>query len=450
MKLTLRASTVLLVVAAMVCGATPAVSQTTDLPPVRGGLFGGDDVARRARHKLDFSLSLVEANDSDTPAEVRGIAPVDTLIGGYSTMLMGTTDYHWEGSRVQVGATSSSVLRRYSELQDLRTVSYSGGVGLSARLGARTTLLANQTVAYSPSYLYGLFPGYGVRKPGDAVPTAADYAVDDSESFAYGTTVGLTHGLTRRSRVSATGDFQYTDYVHKTGNLQDLNSKGIRGDLSHNLSRNASLRVGYRYRTGAFGYGFGGIGSGLQTTEHGVEAGVDYSRPISATRRMIFGFSVGSSTADTPVATAGEVSEGRLIRLSGAGSIGWQFARGWQTRASFRRGVEYIAQLSQPVYADGFSTDIEGFLTSRLDITASARYSTGASALYRSALTFDTYGADVRVRYALTRSLAVYGQYLYYFYDFQQATTLPTGIPPGLERNGVRAGLTVWVPALRR
>ena len=41
-------------------------------------------------------------------------------------------------------------------------------------------------------------------------------------------------------------------------------------------------------------------------------------------------------------------------------------------------------------------------------------------------------------------------EYLYYFYDFGEGTPLLVGIPPGLERNGVRAGFTLWMPALRR
>jgi hypothetical protein len=39
---------------------------------------------------------------------------------------------------------------------------------------------------------------------------------------------------------------------------------------------------------------------------------------------------------------------------------------------------------------------------------------------------------------------------LYYFYDFAEGTPLLVGVPPGLERHGVRAGLTLWMPALRK
>jgi hypothetical protein len=342
------------------------------------------------------------------------------------------------------------VLRHYSQVEEARTLSYSGGLGLSARLGGRTTLLANQSVAYSPSYLYGLFPSIAADAPGAAIPAAPDYATNDFESYSYGTTVTLTQGLTRRSRLSATGEFQYTDFLRDTATRRDLSSQGIRAEFSRNLAPNTAVQVGYGFRTGTFGYG-GGVatGVGVSAREHRVTVGLKHSRPLSATRRMIFDFNVGSSTVN-PSRSADQRSDpGHLYLLAGDVAVAWRFSESWQARGAFRRGLEYVAELSAPVFADGFTAELSGLLNPRLDFVASARYSSGASALNRDALTFDTYGADLRVRYALTRALAVYGEYLYYFYDFR-GSTLALGIPPGLERNGVRAGLTVWVPAVRR
>ena len=59
-------------------------------------------------------------------------------------------------------------------------------------------------------------------------------------------------------------------------------------------------------------------------------------------------------------------------------------------------------------------------------------------------------GLGTLARYGLSRSLALYVQYVYYFYDFQQKTALPGGLPPSLERNGIRVGVTVWASPLRR
>jgi hypothetical protein len=65
---------------------------------------------------------------------------------------------------------------------------------------------------------------------------------------------------------------------------------------------------------------------------------------------------------------------------------------------------------------------------------------------------FDTFTVDVKARVAITRTIATYYEYLYYYYDFRGNTLLllGPGVPPGLKRNGVRAGLTLWMPAYRR
>ena len=69
----------------------------------------------------------------------------------------------------------------------------------------------------------------------------------------------------------------------------------------------------------------------------------------------------------------------------------------------------------------------------------------------KNPLTFDSYVGSVRLRYGLTRIAAPFVEYLYYFYDFRGgAQQLPADVPSRLERNGIRAGLTLWIPLLRR
>jgi hypothetical protein len=360
-------------------------------------------------------------------------------------MLMANMDYGWQGSRVRVGVTGASALRYYSELESVSTASYAAGFGVSARLDGRTTIFANQSVAYSPSYLYAVFPREAVTNPGTAAPPPPDYAVSDTESYFYGTTLTLTRGLSRRSHVSATGEFQYTDFLHETTRQPDLHSESVRAEYSRNLARNLALRVGYRYRSGTFGYGSAlGLAPDLSATEHGPDVGVAYTRPVSATRNIALGFSVGSSAMSVPGLNTSD-----SYRPYGEVTVGWQFSTAWQVRGTGRRGLEYVAGLSAPVFVDSFAAELGGLLHPRLNVLASARYSSGASALSSRAQPFDTYTGDFQIRYALNRELSFYGEYLYYFYDFQ-GTGLAPGIPPRLERNGVRAGLTVWVPALRR
>ena len=103
-----------------------------------------------------------------------------------------------------------------------------------------------------------------------------------------------------------------------------------------------------------------------------------------------------------------------------------------------------------PVFADGTTVSLAGMLSRRVDILVSAGYSSGESLVNRDGLLFDTYTGNLRLRYAMTRSLATTVEYLYYYYEFLGTMRLAEGIPQGVERNGVRAGLTLWMPALRR
>ena len=176
--------------------------------------------------------------------------------------------------------------------------------------------------------------------------------------------------------------------------------------------------------------------SGISATEHGVNAGLEYSHPLSAARRMSFAFNVGSSVMDTPASTVQQGADTRLYRVYGDVAASWNLSRSWTTRATYRRGLEYIPEFTQPVFVDGFTAEIGGLCTSRLEILASTMFASGASAVTDSSSTFDTSSADVRVRYAITSTFAVYGEYIYYRYDFRDGRLLAPGIPPGFERNG--------------
>jgi hypothetical protein len=205
--------------------------------------------------------------------------------------------------------------------------------------------------------------------------------------------------------------------------------------------------MGYGYRTGAFGYGT--TAADDTAVEHLINVGIRYDRPLSPTRRTVLDFNIGSSVVNPSRSTGAQLEADRLHRVTGDVGVIWQFSKAWHARGAFRRGLEYVAGLSDPVFIDGYTASVDGLPLRRLDVSASAGYSSGASAVARDSLTFDTYTANLRVQFALVRSLAVVGEYLYYFYDLRNPP-LASSIPPRLERHGVRAGVTLWVPALRR
>jgi hypothetical protein len=422
--------------------------QTADLSRPYQGLFG-----RRAQapspQTLDITAVLVEAYDDDVYGDMASLNPLVPRMDGYYTMLQADANYGWQVPRRQFGASAGSVFRYYHghDLKHVDVTNFNAAVGGSTQFTERTSFFVNQTMAYSPSYLYRLFPGVDQLGPGDVDPSAPDYRVNDTASYAFTTVGRLTHKVSPRGTLSATADYSYINYTgDNPEQLQrDARTFGIHGQFARNLTRNTVARIGYRYRDGDLG-----IGLTAPTVEHGVDVGVDYIRPLSATRRALIGFSFGSSAVSVPESPVEAVSAQQVYRAVGNVSLGYQFGRTWQTKATYRRGLDYIAELNQPVFSDGVTAVLEGLFTPRLDLLVSAGYSSGESAFFANTSTFATYTTHVRSRYALTPSWALQLEYMYYYYDFTGRLTLPIGMPSNMERSGIRAGVTFWIPALRR
>jgi hypothetical protein len=409
------------------------------------GLFAGRP-GPPPPHQLDVTVTGLGAYDDNLLAEGGGgLTPTGPTVSGFYSMLLVDAAYSWHGRKVQFGATGGTAVRHYNETDSV-DAGFTTGVGFSAELGRRFNLSGNQTVAYSPSYLYGLFPSVGAQAPGDAIPVAPDYAVNDSSSYVYGTTASISHGLTRRGTISGTVDYQRTDFLREQQSRRDLTSYGARIQYGQSMSRNGSLRMGYQYRTGDFGYGIAESGT---ATEHSLDVGVEYVRPLSATRRMTFSLGLGPSVTDTPTLRRLGLGNDRRVGVRGDVAFMYQFNRTWETWASYERGLQYIPELASAVNTDGISATVGGLFSPTMDFSASAAYSSGVPAGFRSASSFDTYTASVRLRRAITSTLAVNAEYLYYFYDFGPVA-LPTGVPSSMERNGVRVGLTLWMRASGR
>jgi hypothetical protein len=164
---------------------------------------------------------------------------------------------------------------------------------------------------------------------------------------------------------------------------------------------------------------------------------------------MTLSFGVGPSATDAPALPSLGIGSDRDYGVRGDVAFAYQFTRTWETRASYERGLQYIPELASAVNTDGISASVTGLFTPKMDFSAGVGYSSGAPAGIRNRSTFDTYTASARVRQAITSTLAVYAEYLYYFYDFG-TTALPLGVPASVERNGVRVGLTLWMRASGR
>jgi len=436
------------ILALVLCGlgvsaaqAQPAISPRPFQP-----LFGGIAPPPATPQHLIFDVTLAEAYDDDIFSELRpGLELLSPRTSGYYAMLVVGTDYAKRSPRTQFAASVSSALRYYNDLQQVRSVAHSAGLGFSAGLARYTTLTLNQSAAYSPSFLYSLFPSAAEPGLGEGAPPAPDYASVDYESMSYSGNLRLARTTSHRGSVSATAEYRYLDYLHWNEQRRDAATYGAGAEWARGVTRYSLLRAGYHFRRADFTY----ANAGGQTMEHALEAGVNYARSLSPNQAVDVTLSLGPAIIDYPSMANDPAIEGRHFKATGEAALRYTLGP-WSTSAVYTRGVEYLAELTQPVLMQGASLSLDALLTSRLDVSLSGRYATGQSAMNRNGLNLDTYSANARVRYALGRNLAGYVEYLYYFYDFRRGTQLPSGIPGALERNGVRAGLSLWLPALQR
>jgi len=229
--------------------------------------------------------------------------------------------------------------------------------------------------------------------------------------------------------------------------------------VSRGVSRNGSFSAEYQYRTGEFG--FGGL-----TREHRLNIGAEYSRALSISRRASLRINVSPATLDVPESILNRIStspataaggdavptrvDGHLYRLQADAAADYPFRRNWLLKGNYRRGVEYLAVLTEPVFSNGAGLHLTGVITRRVDVSAAAAHATGESAINPNGQHLDTSNAEVKIRYALKRSVALYSEYQYYYFDWQGQIGLASSLPGIFEQHRIRVGLTFFMEPLGR
>lgn len=429
--------------AVLLCHAASAAAQSGPGRPYRA-LFGGATTDPSMHKTLDFTFSLAEAYDDNVQGEGAGGSFGSPLLksGLYTSLAPGVT-YTWTGRRASFNSTAGSNLRYYSKEGELFGSSHFGGVGFTAKIG-RGQLAASQTVNYAPSYFYGLLPSLAPVESSAPAADVSDFATSDEKALLYDTAVNFSQGLSTRTSIRLIGSYQATRFVGDSVG-QDLRSFGVGGRYGYSLSKNATLHLGYVYRKGQYAF----TQNGASTVVHDIDAGVDYHRPLSLSRRTRIDFSVGSAIVNEPAAPG--VESGHQYRLLGTATLSHDMGRTWRAKLAYNRGAGFTGGFNQPIYSDGVITSLEGFFSRRVDFYGAGGFSTGSTASTSvSSDRFSQYVGTARVRAAITPVLAVFGEYVYYNYDLGNAAATAPGVPSELLRNSARLGLTVWLPLVRQ
>ena len=222
-------------------------------------------------------FTATEAYDQNVLGDAS--APIQQSLerGGMFTELTAEMNYRATGRRVQFASTGGTDFRYYSDQDRILGVGHHAGAGMTIALSPQASVVLNQTAAYSPSYLYGLFAAIASPGPGQ-VNTASNYAVNDNPSYNYATDVTLTQHFGARNTFAAHVGGQYVDFVHSTvpaggiSAFRDLLSYDAGGTFTHGLSRDLRFTLGYTFRRVEYL-------DGSFPTEHDVNVGVEYTSP---------------------------------------------------------------------------------------------------------------------------------------------------------------------------
>ena len=301
-------------------------------------LFGGAETRNAAGDGLDLAAQVYGAYDDDVLAGATAGAPLGQQTaflpqsGFYSGLAIGLA-YGHSGDISTFRSWANSGVGYSPSHSDLTTIYHQAGLGFSTRLGRGIGLNAGSFADYSPRYSLLLIPvvspmAPAVGSPLSEVPAVPaldiEYTSIEREAYQYGGSIGLSIPVS--SRIFMGVDYGQTQTTSQD-ELFDMRVRSAAANIGYRITKNASLTAGY-YRYDAR---HAGADSRPTVTEN-VRVGVDYSKPLSITRRTTLQFSTGSAIAE-------DLDGQRSLQATGSAIVVHQMGRTWSARAANTAGM---------------------------------------------------------------------------------------------------------------
>jgi hypothetical protein len=323
-------------------------------------------------------------------------------------------------------------------------------VSLNGRATKSLTVSARQSVSYSSNYNPSLMPRLG-EDIGHDIGLADDDTLDLFQlralrltsslgvAQAFGRYTSLSAGYHYRSLHVLDADDAAASRFHDNG----THAATLRFAYSRPISRHASLILGYGARASDHQNG-----STDPRILHNVDAGVNYSRALSFSRRTSFTFGTGSAIATTDRVDLPGTDPRTRVRLIGNAALTHEIGRSWTAQLAYTRGYRTLDGFDGLYFTDAAHVNVGGLLSRRLSFSASGAWAdssieNGFGGRHRGV------SAHAITHYALTSYAALYATYVYYRYRFSDDILLDPRLPRRLNRQVVRVGLTASVPLIR-
>ncbi|HTV00108.1 MAG TPA: hypothetical protein VMF13_06200 [Luteitalea sp.] len=448
----------------LVCGlmlvARPAVGQTgVTNGRVFSSLFGAAASDAKASTALDVDASLFAGYDDDVFARSSRPRPDASRLSGTFAGLQAGLSYRRRLSRGALSGRAQTGGRYLPQNGEFIPTYHSGALSYGTALSPRNRFAVTQRVAYRPFFSVVPFStgstlgpsvdgGMGEEAPSipedvDGDPGGDFSLASDREAVTYGTVASLVRQMSDRAVLQFAGRYSAASFLNADVEGFSNTRWGLLGNYVYRFTDHLGVRVGYGFRRFE-------AREGPANNNHDINLGLIYNQPFVFGRgRTTLAFSTGSTTLVRRRLDDDGVTRRRFVwRALGTATLTHDFVGPWQAQASYVRTVGYLDGLTDPFYGDRLFASIGGLIGLRSDLFFSAGYLSGSVGLSRR--NYDTATAGVRLRTGLSRTMALFAQYYYFQYQFDESIAQDLFVPEGQERQGFRAGLTVWVPLLRR
>jgi hypothetical protein len=197
--------------------------------------------------------------------------------------------------------------------------------------------------------------------------------------------------------------------------------------------------VGYQYSDTRFGV------EDRRWRYHLIDAGVDYAKSLSFSRRTQLAFSTGTAASSS----VGDDPRTNFI-FTGNATLLHEIGRTWSAALAYQRGVYFAPQWQEPVMVDGASFAVGGLLSRRTRFQTGVGVSNGNFGVTGFGPRYRAYYAVSSLDYGLSRYLSIGTTYGYYSHVFGADAVPNPGFPNSIGRHTARVHLSAWAPLYQR
>jgi len=404
------------------------------------GLFGGGrgDIGQ----SLALNVSFGGGWDDDLLAEQQGFDPSqpvpNTKVSGSYGLGSASLNYSLDQDRFTLGANVGTNGRYYPDAQDPYVASHSAGAQATGKLSERSTVSASTQMSMRQYNVIGLAP---VEVSGETEPSQPlDFGLAASTQTyrSWQSAVDFRQGITRR----LSGYVTYSHYV--TENTSESTQESMPGwqsigaGLSFEIARGISARGGYSVRNAAIRT----AGHSQPWDGRSIDAGIDFNRSLSPSRRSKVSFSSGLTGIDDDGVAR--------YYLTGRASFSYELGRSWTAGAGYNRDVHFAEGFGEPLQSNAFTVDVGGLIGRKLHLTTFGGGSRGKVGVASGSPNYWSVHTGASANYALTRLLAMSVSYTHYRYLFEEDAVLPAGMSHESKRQSISASLNLWLPIVQR